>query len=123
MRFKHSRTVAAPGAAAGDAWPRWTKTVTARPTACWRYEPPHRLAFTFGAETRPETASRSGIPLAPEGDPKDNKVRLTLTHSKIPDARLHAANVSGGWHSHLAILQDRAEGQTAARLLGHLAQV
>ena len=37
-------------------------------------------------------------------------MRLTLTHRKIPD-RAYAVNVSGGWHSHLSILQYKAEGK------------
>ena len=71
-------------------------------------EPPHRLVFTFGDEKG--VASEVEFRLDPEGDPKDNKVRFTLTHSKIPD-RAFAAGVSGGWHAHLAILQDKAEGK------------
>ena len=47
--------------------------------------------------------------LSQEGDPADNKVRFTLTHRKIPN-RAFAVDVSGGWHSHLAILQYKTEG-------------
>lgn len=74
-------------------------------------EPPHLLTFTFGPSTR-DHAERSEVEfrLSQEGDPKDNKVRLTLTHSKIPDAE-YRTNVTGGWHSHLAVLQYRAEGK------------
>jgi uncharacterized protein YndB with AHSA1/START domain len=67
-------------------------------------EPMHRLAYTFGEENPPP--SEVEFALAPEGD----QVRLTLTHRKIPD-RAYAVNVSGGWHSHLAILQYKAEGK------------
>ena len=73
------------------------------------YEPPHRLAFTFGAE-KSSGVSEVEFRLDPEGDPKDNKVRLTLTHSKIPD-RGYMLGVSGGWHAHLDVLQYRVEGQ------------
>ena len=70
-------------------------------------EPPHRLVFTFG----PEGRDRSEVEFRlTSGRPQDNKVRLTLTHRKIPD-RKYAVDVSGGWHSHLAILQDKAEGK------------
>jgi hypothetical protein len=48
--------------------------------------------------------------LSQEGEPADNRVRLTLTHSRIPDKNFEQA-VSGGWHSHLEVLQYRAEGQ------------
>ncbi len=67
-------------------------------------EPPHRLAFTFGEEKG--RTSEVEFRLEAVGD----KVRLTLTHSKIPD-RKYAIGVSGGWHAHLAILQYRAEGK------------
>jgi uncharacterized protein YndB with AHSA1/START domain len=63
-------------------------------------EPPHLLAFTFGGESEVE------FRLASDGD----TVRFTLTHRKIPD-RAVALQVSGGWHSHLAILQYKAEGK------------
>jgi hypothetical protein len=72
------------------------------------YEPPHRLVFSFGPDARAD--SEVEFLLAQEGDPKDNKVRLTLNHRKIHD-RKYAVDVSGGWHSHLAILQYRAEGK------------
>jgi hypothetical protein len=45
-----------------------------------------------------------------EGDPKGNKMRLTLTHNRIPD-RPYMLGVSGGWHAHLAVRQYRAEGK------------
>ena len=71
------------------------------------YEPPYRLAFSFGPETRPGETSEVEFCLAPEGD----KVRLTLTHRKIPD-RAFLLSVSGGWHSHLDILEYKAKGET-----------
>jgi len=69
-------------------------------------EPPHLLAFTFGPETRPGEKSEVEFRLTEEGD----KVRLTLTHRKIPDMDF-ARGVSGGWHAHLAILEDKANGR------------
>ena len=68
-------------------------------------EPMHRLVHTFGEDNPPGTEVE--FKLEPVGD----KVRLTLTHSKIPD-RAYAVNVSGGWHSHLAILEDKAADKT-----------
>lgn len=70
------------------------------------YEPPHRLAFTF-AETHPKGPTEVEFVLKPEGD----KVRLILTHRKIPD-RDFALAVSGGWHSHLDILEYKLKGET-----------
>jgi uncharacterized protein YndB with AHSA1/START domain len=69
-------------------------------------EPPHLLAFTFGPDNRPEGPSEVEFRLKEEGD----KVRLTLTHSKIPD-RPFMLGVSGGWHAHLDVLQYRTEGK------------
>ena len=71
-------------------------------------EPPHRIMFSFGHED--ERASEVEIRLVEEGDPKGSKVRLILTHSRIPD-RAYALNISGGWHSHLDILQYKADGR------------
>ena len=71
-----------------------------------KYEPPHLLAFTFGGEKNPDAVSEVEFKLEPQGD----MVRFTLTHTKIPD-RSVALGVSGGWTSHLAVLQYRAEGK------------
>ncbi len=68
-------------------------------------EPPHRLAFTFGKPVADGQYSEVDIRLTPQ---PDGKVKLTLTHSKLPD-RAYALNISGGWHSHLSMLQHRAE--------------
>ncbi len=65
------------------------------------YEPPTRLAYTFGQGSEVEFA------LKPEGD----KVRLTLTHKRVPD-RNYLLNVSGGWHAHLDVLEYQLRGET-----------
>ncbi len=74
-------------------------------------EPMRRLVHTFGEAIR--RLREVEFLLTPEG----NKVRLTLTHRKIPD-RAYAVNISGGWHSHLSILQDEGGRQSAARPSG-----
>jgi uncharacterized protein YndB with AHSA1/START domain len=66
-------------------------------------EPPHRLAFTFG------TASEVEIELEPEGD----RVRLTLTHRRIPDRGM-VLMVGPGWHAHLDVLQAQLGGPKTA---------
>ena len=71
----------------------WSCTVT-------EYEPPRRLAF------RMEGASEVVFELTPQGD----KVLLTLTHRKL-SGRDEMVMVSGGWHSHLAVLVDKAYGR------------
>ena len=71
-------------------------------------EPPHRKVFTFGGEKDPSLVSEVEFKLTEEGD---NKVRFTLTHSKIANRDI-MKGVSCGWSSHLAILQYRAEDKT-----------
>lgn len=70
-------------------------------------EPPRRLAFSFGGEKNPDKISEVEFLLEPQGD----QVRLTLTHRKIPDRDVKVG-VSGGWHSHLDMLEYRARGET-----------
>jgi uncharacterized protein YndB with AHSA1/START domain len=67
-------------------------------TAC---EPPHRLAFTWGEGN--ERFSEVTFELEEVGD----GVLLTVTHRRLGDDRKTWANVAGGWHTHLAILEDR----------------
>jgi len=103
MKFKHS-TLSPNQAEPPQKMREMDKTGHTSRNVLLAYEPPHRLAFTFGGEKG--VTSEVEFKLAEEGD----KVRLTLTHSKVPD-RAFALNVSGGWHAHLAILQDKAEGK------------
>ena len=71
------------------------------------YEPPHRLVYTFNEDKHPENPSQVEFMLKPEGD----KVRLILTHSKVPD-RGFALGVSRGWHSHLDVLEYQLRNET-----------
>ncbi len=103
MTFKHS-TLSPHQAQPPERMREMDRTGHSSRNVLLAYEPPHRLAFTFGDEKG--VPSEVEFKLSEEGD----KVRLTLTHSKIPD-RAFAIGVSGGWHSHLAILQYRAEGK------------
>jgi hypothetical protein len=61
--------------------------------------PLRRLGFTWDE-------SEVIIELEPEGD----RVRLTLTHRRLAD-REEMIDVSGGWHSHLDLLDERLRGQ------------
>lgn len=66
-------------------------------------EPPHRLIFNWPeGEGEPTVVE---IALTAEGD----KVRLTLTHSKIPTTD-YMVNVSGGWHLHFDLLEALLSG-------------
>lgn len=62
-------------------------------------EPPRRLTITW--DSRGPTPSEVTFELTPQGD----QVLLTLTHRKLAD-RGEMVNVSGGWHTHLGILED-----------------
>jgi uncharacterized protein YndB with AHSA1/START domain len=71
-------------------------------TAC---EPPRLLAFTWGeGQARPSEVT---FELEAVGE----QVRLTVTHRRLGDERAVWANVAGGWHTHLAILEDRLAGR------------
>lgn len=65
-----------------------------------RIEPPRLLSISWGD-------SDVTFELNPEGD----KVRLVLTHRRLSD-RAAMIQTSGGWHTHLDILVDRAHGRT-----------
>ena len=107
MHFKHS-TLSPNQAEPPERMREMDKTGHNSRNILLAYEPPHRLVFSFGPDARED--SEVEFVLKEEGDPKNNLVRLTLTHRKIPN-RKYALDVSGGWHSHLAILQAKAEGR------------
>lgn len=64
------------------------------------WDPPHRLAFTWG------NTGGVSFDLTAQGD----QVRLVLVHSRIAD-RATRLNVSAGWHAHLDTLAMRLEGR------------
>jgi uncharacterized protein YndB with AHSA1/START domain len=107
LRFKHS-TLSPNQAPPPEKFIEMDKTGHTSENILLAREKPHLLVFTFGPEGRDR--SEVEFRLTYVGPPEDNKVRLTLTHRKIPD-RKYAVDVSGGWHSHLTILQDKAEGK------------
>ncbi len=110
MRFKHSE-LSPHQAPPPEKFIEMDRTGHTSRNILLAYEPPRRLVFTFGPEAR--GYSEVEFRLDPECEPADNRVRFTLTHSKIPDRR-RAVEVSGGWHSHLAVLEERANGRTPA---------
>src|SRR5262249_58555415 len=65
-----------------------------------RWDPPRLLAYTW------EGDSEVTFELAPSGD----DVRLTLTHRRLAD-RHETVEVSGGWHAHLGVLEERLRGE------------
>jgi uncharacterized protein YndB with AHSA1/START domain len=72
----------------------------ARVTRC---EPPRLISFTWPGESGHE--SEVSFELSPRG--KD--VILVLTHMRLPN-RAAMLGVSGGWHTHIAILMDQLNG-------------
>ncbi|WP_200954356.1 SRPBCC domain-containing protein [Rhizobacter sp. Root1221] len=66
-------------------------------------DPLHRLGFTWGPGP---AASEVMFELVPQG----NLVRLVLTHTRLADSA-ELRSVSGGWHTHADILEDRLRGQ------------
>ena len=86
-----------------------------------RYERPHVLSYTFGAEN-----SQVTFELQPQGE----HVLLILTHRSEGDDIPEQGNYAGGWHTHLALLVALLEGTplpkfwaTNARLHAHYQQV
>ncbi len=108
LRWKHSE-LSPNTAPPPDSMAEMDKTGHSAVNTLLKMEPPHLLAFTFGgSKMSPDKISEVEFRLEDMGD---NKVRLTLTHSKIPDES-YRTGVTGGWHSHLDVLQYRAEGKT-----------
>lgn len=70
------------------------------------YEPNRFLSYTWEEGEEPGTDSEVSFELEPLGD----QTRLTLRHRKLP-YRDALANVGGGWHTHLAILEALLEGR------------
>ncbi|HEX4272225.1 MAG TPA: SRPBCC family protein [Rhizomicrobium sp.] len=105
MRFKHSE-LSPHSATPPEKMAEMDRTGHTSSNTLLVYEPPHRLVFTFGGEKNFYSEVEFRL------DPEDSgKVRFTLIHSKIPD-RQYMMNVSGGWHTHLAVLEERAHGRT-----------
>ncbi|MEZ0326605.1 MAG: SRPBCC family protein [Fimbriimonas sp.] len=68
-------------------------------------DPPRLLSFLWHEENGDDTEMT--FELLPKGD----EVLLTLTHTRLK-SREEMRNVAGGWHSHLAILEDNLRGVT-----------
>jgi uncharacterized protein YndB with AHSA1/START domain len=69
-----------------------------------RYEPPRCLGISWGEG---EAASMVLFELTAEGE----RTRLSITHEKLAD-RNEMVDVSGGWHSHLDVLEYRLNERT-----------
>ncbi|MDQ8755968.1 SRPBCC family protein [Sphingosinicella sp. LHD-64] len=72
-----------------------------------RVEPPRLLVHTWDEES---SSAEVSFELSEEGD----KVRLVLTNRRLPN-RGEVVGVSGGWHTHLDVLQEVLEGGPRSR--------
>ena len=77
-----------------------------------RLDPPHLLAFTWGG------TSEVTFELVQQGP----QVRLVLTHTRLADDQ-ERLGVSGGWHTHVDILDDRLHGRTPGAFWSRHAQL
>ncbi len=105
LRFKHS-DLSPHRAMPPEKYREMDKTGHVGLCKLLELDPPRRMVFEFDAKD--PNSSIVEFLLTPE---KDDKVRFTLTHSNLHSPK-DARNVSGGWHSHLEILQYKAEGRT-----------
>lgn len=69
-----------------------------------RIEAPRVLSYTWGEENGRESE------VTFELTPREKDVLLVLTHRRL-GARDEMLSVSGGWHTHLAILEDQLNGR------------
>lgn len=86
------------------------------PVTILKCEAPRLLAITWPCEGGKE--SQVTFSLAVEGE----KVRLTITHSRLPDIA-EMINVSGGWHIHTAILLAKLEGRESPPFWSRFAEL
>jgi uncharacterized protein YndB with AHSA1/START domain len=72
-----------------------------RVTQC---DPPRLLAFTW-EDTEEKAGAESASEVIFALEPRGERVLLTLTHRRLA-SRDELVDVSGGWHTHLGILED-----------------
>ena len=107
LRWKHSE-LSPNQAPPPDGMAEMDKTGHKATNILLKVEKPHLLVFTFGgSKMSPDKITEVEFKLEEMGD----KVKFTLTHSKIPDES-YRTGVTGGWQSHLEVLQYRAEDKT-----------
>ncbi len=77
-----------------------------------RIEPPRALAYTWTDAPEDRPPAERPVPdseVSFELEPRDQHVRLALTHRRLPPAFL--PNCAAGWHTHLDILLARLRGE------------
>lgn len=78
-----------------------------------RYDPPHALAYTWQKAPNGPVTSHVAFEL----EAVEDKVRLTLTHSKLLHSSL--ASFGAGWHTHLAVLEARLQALEPSPFLAY----
>ena len=77
-----------------------------RVTQC---DPPRLLGFTW-EDSEEKAASPDANEVVIELAPRGERVLLTLTHRRLASHE-ELVNVSGGWHTHLGLLEDVVSGR------------
>jgi uncharacterized protein YndB with AHSA1/START domain len=67
------------------------------------FKPPHRLSYTWSGENKDSEVCF-------ELEKVDDKTLLILTHSRL-SSREESLSISGGWHTHINILEDVLHGR------------
>ena len=80
-----------------------------------RVEPPYLLVHSWDEES---SSAEVSFELSEEG----NKVRLILTNRRLPN-RGELVGVSGGWHSHLQVLEEVLSGDPRTPFWANVARL
>ena len=105
LNFRHEELTAHAEPTPAQYRAACSEAMTGKVTRC---EPPRLLAMTWDEAHGPASSE-----VTFELEPRGARVRLTLTHRKLP-SREELLNVSAGWHAHVGILIDRLEGREPA---------
>lgn len=74
------------------------------------WEPYHLLSYSWD-----EGDGSSSEVIFKLSELEDEKVKLILIHTKVPDSKDFKVGVSAGWHTHLNMLRNILEGKTAGQ--------
>lgn len=77
-----------------------------------RWDPPGALGLTWADATpgvAPDGAAGPASEVEFQLEERGDRVVVTVVHGRLPDAAL--ASVAAGWHTHLAVLDARMNGQ------------
>jgi uncharacterized protein YndB with AHSA1/START domain len=85
------------------------------PARIIRFEPPRLLVHSWREAN--DTESEVSFELSEQGD----ATRLVLTHRRLPN-RAEMVGVAGGWHTHLALLEDILSGRPKQPFWSHHAR-